>query len=508
MQVILLGLCFLSVIGAVPQKENNKNRVPVHYFDKGKKQEVYPKRNVIQKSDKSQDVSAGKQTVIKEQGTDSSKISHHDLEDTIYAEFIGNAKTDHGESVIKDPPDQKAHGVILINKNGRKYANALRRWIVEETEQNETGNSIHNKLKELKYSEAQGKGDEDIAIQNQNISEDHRTISHVQYINDHSKLTPKHIKFPYDFEGSGQGKEDNDFSPSSREIVVPDTETINGYTSVPHPDNNNAIDPNSILLIGKEGNNEVPEKEVYDLNSNGRTSTGDVVGTDSRKTPRKENSITDNKIVRESNAIRGGTNYRELPGKEGEANTSNTYQESVGIHPSQGSMRKQNIGQHAREGSNDIIEGKEISKYGKDNTKAGIESSKRDQKTKNDKGKKFGKEKSQGLPSPSNDHTHPLKAENERKNEENVHYGYNKERSIPKLPSNIRKNHYAAHRRLSSTKSHRVPGRKRFWGHTNSHSNKKFKPPKRNDSSDSTSSDSSDSDSDQSTEYFQSGNGK
>ncbi|KAM8968386.1 matrix extracellular phosphoglycoprotein [Sarcophilus harrisii] len=508
MQVILLGLCFLSVIGAVPQKENNKNRVPVHYFDKGKKQEVYPKRNVIQKSDKSQDVSAGKQTVIKEQGTDSSKISHHDLEDTIYAEFIGNAKTDHGESVIKDPPDQKAHGVILINKNGRKYANALRRWIVEETEQNETGNSIHNKLKELKYSEAQGKGDEDIAIQNQNISEDHRTISHVQYINDHSKLTPKHIKFPYDFEGSGQGKEDNDFSPSSREIVVPDTETINGYTSVPHPDNNNAIDPNSILLIGKEGNNEVPEKEVYDLNSNGRTSTGDVVGTDSRKTPRKENSITDNKIVRESNAIRGGTNYRELPGKEGEANTSNTYQESVGIHPSQGSMRKQNIGQHAREGSNDIIEGKEISKYAKDNTKAGIESSKRDQKSKNDKGKKFGKEKSQGLPSPSNDHTHPLKAENERKNEENVHYGYNKERSIPKLPSNIRKNHYAGHRRLSSTKSHRVPGRKRFWGHTNSHSNKKFKPPKRNDSSDSTSSDSSDSDSDQSTEYFQSGNGK
>nr|XP_020844250.1 matrix extracellular phosphoglycoprotein [Phascolarctos cinereus] len=504
MHVILLGLCFLSVIGAAPQKEGNKDRVPVHHFDKGNKQDISSKGNVIQESDKSQDISASKQMLIKDQDTGSSKTSHHDFEDTIYTGFTGNAKAGHGDSVNKDLPDQVAHRVILINKNvqhGRKYASSPRLWVMEEDEEeNKIGNSIY------KYPEAQRKGDEDIVnnqrdVQNQNIPGDHKTISHVQYT---KTISPKHIKFTFDFEGSAQGKEDNDFSPSSGEMFVPDTKTTD-------PDKANVINSNSKLLIGKESSNEVPEKEEYDLKSNGGSSTGDIVRTDVSKTPRKEKNIIDNQIVRGSNVITGSTNYKELPGNEGEgfdANTGDSYQEIVGIHPSQGSSKKQSsIGQHARKGSNDIIKGKEISKHGKDNTEVGVESSKRDQNTKNDKEKNFNKGKSQGLLIPSHGHTYSLKGENQIKNEVNLHDGYNKERSITKFPGNSRKNHYAAHRKFSSTKSHHGSGRKRFWGPINAHSHKKFKSPKRNDSSDSSSSDSSDSDSDQSTEYFQGGSG-
>ncbi|XP_036620854.1 matrix extracellular phosphoglycoprotein [Trichosurus vulpecula] len=458
------------------QKEDNKDRVPVHHFDKGNKQEISSKGNVIQESDKSQDISGGKQMLIKDQGTGSSKTSHHDFKDTIYTGFTGNAKVAHGKSVSKDLPDQEAHDVILINKNGqhgRKHASAPKFWVVEEDgEENKIVNSIYNKLERVKHPKAQGKGNEDIAnnqrdVQNQNIPGDHRAISHVQYSTDYSKLSLKHIKFPHDFEGSGQGKEDNDFSSSSREMVVPDTEITDGYTSVPDPDKANVISSNSKLLIGKEGNNEVSEKEEYDLNSNG--GTGDIGGTDVSKTPRKEKNIIDKQI------IRGSTNYKELPGNGGDgfdANTGDAYQESVGIRHSQGSLKKQSTtDQHVKKGSNDIIEGKEISKHGKDNSKTGVESSKRDQKTKNDKEKK-------------------------------IHYGYSKERSITQFSSNSRKNHYAAHRKFSST-----PEQKRFWGPINAHSRKKFKSPKRNDSSDSSSSDSSDSDSDESTEYFQGGSG-
>ncbi|XP_068954467.1 matrix extracellular phosphoglycoprotein [Petaurus breviceps papuanus] len=479
------------------QKEGNRDRVPVHHFDKGDKQEISSKGNVIQESDKSQDISAGKQMLIKKQGTGSDKTSHHDLEDTIYTGFTGNAKVGHGDSVSKDLPDQETHGFILINKNvqhGRKYSSAPRFWVVEEDEEEKKiVKSIYNKLEGAKYPEDQGKGNEDITnnqrdVRNQNISGDHRAISHVQYSTDYSKLSLKHIKFPYDFEGSGQGKEDNDFSPSSGEMVVPDTEATDGYTSVPDPDKANVISSNSKLLIGKEDNNEVPEKEEYDLNSKGGN-----LGTDVSKIPRKEKNIIDNQIVR------GGTNYKELPGSEGggfDANTGDAYQESIGIHPSQGPLKKQSIiGQHAREGSNNIIEGK-------DNSKAGVESSKRDQQTKNGKEKKWNEEKRQGLLIPSQGQTSPLKGENGINNEVHLHSGYSKERSITQFSSNSRKNHYAAHRKFSST-----PERKRFWRPINAYSHKKFKPTKRDDSSDSSSSDSSDSDSDQSTEYFQGGSG-
>uniref|UniRef100_A0A4X2LUP8 Matrix extracellular phosphoglycoprotein n=1 Tax=Vombatus ursinus TaxID=29139 RepID=A0A4X2LUP8_VOMUR len=469
-----------------PQKEGNKDRVPVHHFGKGNKQEISSKGNVIQESDKSQNISAGKQMLIKDQGTGSSKTSHHDFEDTIYTGFTGNAKAGRGDSVNKDLPDQEAHRVILVNKNvqhGRKYASAPRLWVVEEDgEENKIGNSVYM------YPEAQGKRDEDIVnkqrdVRNQNIPGDHRAISLIQYT---KTLSPKHIKFTFDFEGSGQGKEGNDLSPSSGEMVVPDTKTTDDHTSVPDPDK-------AKLLIGKEGNNQVPEKEEYDLNSNGGSSTGDIVRTDVSKTPRKEKNIIDNQIGRGSNVIRGSTNYKELPGNKGEsfdAKTGDSYQEIVGIHPSQGSLKKQSIiDQHARKGSNNIIKGKDISKHGKDNTEVGVESSKRDQKTKTDKEKNFNKGKSQGLLIPSHGHTYPLKGENEIKNEVNLHNGYNRERSITKFPDN---SPYAAQRKFSSTRSHHGSGRKRFWGPINVHSHKKFKPHRRNDSSDSSSSDSSD----------------
>ncbi|XP_074083453.1 matrix extracellular phosphoglycoprotein [Macrotis lagotis] len=505
MQVsILVTLCTLTQVDRAPKKEGNKDHVPLHHIDKGNKQEISLKENVIQKSDKAQDISAGLQVPMKDRGTGSSKTSYH--EDAIYMSFTGNDKAGHGVSGSKDPPDQEAHGAIFINKNvqhDRKYNGAPKLWVVEEDEEeNKTGNFIHNTLEETKYPEPQGKGNEDIAnkqrgVQKQNISTNLRVISHVQYTSDYSKLSPKHIQFPYDFEGSGQGKEDDDLSPSRGETVLPDPEITDGYTSVLDPDKT------------KEGNNEVPEKEEYDLNSTGRNSIGNIVETDVSKIPSKEKSIIDNQIAKGSNSIIGSTDYRKLPGKEGDgfgANTGDTYQETVGIHHSKGSLKKHSIiSQHSRKNSNDIIEGKEISKHDKDDTKVGTGSSMREQKTKTDKKKIFNKGKSQGLP--SHGHTYSLKGENEIKNRVNLHSGYNKDKSISKFSSNNRKNHYATQRKFSSTKSHQVPGRKRFWGPINAHSNKKFRPSKRNDSSDSTSSDSSDSDSDQSTEYFQDGSG-
>ncbi|XP_044537554.1 matrix extracellular phosphoglycoprotein [Gracilinanus agilis] len=475
-------------------KEGN---VPVHHFNKENKQEISPKGNVIQEKEKSQDISAGKKILNKDEGTQTSKSSHRDFEVAIYTRFNGNANTGHGRSVSKELPNQEVRGVILINKNvqhDRKYASAKRLWLIEKGEEdNKTENSTHNKPETTKFSETQGKRDKDITnnqrgIQNQNIPGDHTANSHGQYATEYSKLSLKHIKFPYDFEGSGQEEEDNDFSLSGGGMIDPDTETTSGYTSVPDPDKNNAIKSNSKFPIGNESNNEIPEKE-HDLNSSGGNSTRDIVGTDVNKTPREEKNIIDNKILGGSNYIKGSTNYRKLPGKEGDdfdANTGNAHQGSGGFHHSQQSSEKQRIiGQHASKGSNDVIKGmdyNEISKHGQDKTKASVGSSKRDQKTKNDKENSLSEGKGQSLIIPSYSHTYPSKGAND-----------------------IRKKHYATHTKFSSTKSHHVSGRKRFWGPKNAHS-KKFKPTKRNDSSDSTSSDhSSDSDSDQSMEYFQGG---
>uniref|UniRef100_F7ANS0 Matrix extracellular phosphoglycoprotein n=1 Tax=Monodelphis domestica TaxID=13616 RepID=F7ANS0_MONDO len=495
MQVILLSLCFLSLVRSAPHKEGNKGSVPVYHFNKENKQEISPKGNAIQESEKSQDISAGKKILNKDEGTQTSKTSHHDFEVTIYMGSNGNANTGYGRSVSKEPPNQEVRGIILINKNvqhDRKYVSAKRLWLIEKGEEdNNTENSTHNKPEGAQFSETQGKRDEDITnhqrgIQNQNIPGDHRANSLGQYATEYSKLSPKQIKFPYDFEGSGQEEEDNDFSFSGGGMVDPDRETTSGYTNVPDPDKTNAIKNNSKFLIGKEDNNEIPEKEEHDLNSNGGNSTRDIIGNDVSKTQREEKNI-DNKILGGSNYIKGSTNYRKLPGKEGndfDANTVNAHQGSGGFHHSQQSLEKQRIiGQHANKSSIDIIEGtdyNEISKYGKDKTKAGIGSSKRDQKTKNDKEKSLSEGKGQSLFIPSYSHTYPSKGAND-----------------------IRKKHYATRRKFSSTKSHQVNGRKRFWGPKNAHSKKKFKSPKRNDSSDSTSSDhSSDSDSDQSMEYF------
>ncbi|XP_060511944.1 matrix extracellular phosphoglycoprotein [Panthera onca] len=482
----------------IKQEEKKKDGIAHHNSGKRRNQEPAPKENIVQEREKSLSIVGAnennqssktqtpfenRQATNEDDTIDNKENAHSDQKRYIYPESTGNNGVDDGDNAISKLRDQEEYGTALFRNSMQHIMEpgTVTELLAEENKENQHRNVLSKIPASVNYVKVPSKDRKNYQRdpQAQNIPVKNKSTRLTQYNTDHSKQLPKLKKIPSDFEGSGypdlQGRGDNDISPFSgdgqpfkdisgkEEPIGPDLKGADIQTEFSGPSEADARGP---------GYNEIPEKE-----ENGRNTIG------TRDETRKEANTADVSLVVEgSNDIIGSTNFKELPGKEGnrvDASSQNAHQGKVEFHyPHPPSKEKK------KEGSSDIAEStdyNEIPKNGKGTSRKGTEHSNRNQAIPNEKQRFPSKGKSQGQLVPSQD------LDNEIKNEIGSHNGLNNEGTII---THSRRNHYVPHRQ-NSTRNKGVPQRKGSWGYRKPHSSRRFSPPRKNDSSDSSDSGSS-----------------
>nr|XP_003414137.1 matrix extracellular phosphoglycoprotein [Loxodonta africana] len=480
-------------------EERNKDDTALHHPGKRRKQEPPPKKNIVQEREKdlslleanennqssrSQNLFANRQTRHEDQSISNKENAYDDLKMPIYPESTRNNGAQNGDDAISKQHEQEEYSAALVRNNmqhlmGPVTVTALLR---EDDKKKKPRNVLNKILRGANYAEAlpKGKKNHQRHAQAQNIPVQSKSTHRIQH---NRKQLPKVKTIPSDFEGSGytnlQERGDNDISPFSGdgqpfeditdkgEATGPDLEGTDIQTEFSGPSEADTRGP---------GYNEIPEKE-----KNG----GNAIET--RDTTAKEAAGV--RVVEGSNDIIGSTNFKELPGKEGnrvDSGSQNAHQGKVEFHyPHTPSKERR------KESGSDVTKSTkydEIPKNGKGSARKGADHSNRNQETLKERQRFSGKGRSQGLPISSpgldNDIKNEIGSYNGPTNEENaVIHGYG------------RKNHYIPHRENSATQNKGMSQRKGSWHYRRPHSNRSPRPPRKDDSSESSESDSS-SDSD------------
>uniref|UniRef100_A0A673V1W1 Matrix extracellular phosphoglycoprotein n=1 Tax=Suricata suricatta TaxID=37032 RepID=A0A673V1W1_SURSU len=517
MQIICLGLLLFGVTWAAPtfqpqaektkedcveeqrQEEKNKDNIVLHNSDKRRNQEPEPKENIVQEgeknfsivganennqSSKTQTPFENRQTTNEDNTINNKENAHSNQKMSIYPESTGKNGVEDGDNAVSKLRDQEEYTTTLIRNNMHHIMKpgTMTELLAEENKENKPRNVLSKIPASVNYVKAPSKDRKNYQRdpQAQNIPFKSKTTHLTQYNTDYPKQLPKLKKIPSDFEGSGypdfQERGDNDISPFSGdgqpfkdisgkgEPIGPDLKGTDIQTEFSSPSEADAKGP---------GYNEIPEKE-----ENGRNTIG------TRGETRKEANTADISLVVEgSNDIIGSTNFKELPGREGnrvDTSSQNAHQGKVELHyphpPSKGKKK---------EGSSNVAEStnhNEIPKNGKgSSSRKGTVHSNRNQAISNEKQRFPGKGKSQGWLVPSRD------LDNDIRNEIGSHNGLNNEGTII---TQSRKNHYIPHRQ-NSTWNKDVPQRKGSWGYRKPHSSRRVSPSRKHDSSDSSDSGSS-----------------
>ncbi|XP_077621219.1 matrix extracellular phosphoglycoprotein [Crocuta crocuta] len=480
------------------QEEKNKDSIGLHNSGKRRNQEPTPKENIVQErqknlstvganetnqSSKTQTSFENRQTTNEDDIINNKENSHSNQKLSIYPESTGNNGVEDGDNVIGKLRDQEEYGTALTRNNMQHIMEpgTVTKLLAEENKAKKPKNVLSKIPASVNYVKAPSKDRKNYQRdpQAQNIPVKSQSTRLTQYDTDYPKQLPKLKKIPSDFEGSGypdlQERGDNDIFPFSGdgqpfkdtsgkgEPIGPDLKGTDIQTEFSGPSEADARG---------QGYNEIPEKE-----ENGRHAVG------TRDETRKEANTADVSLVVEgSNDIIGSTNFKELPGKEGnrvDTSSQNAHQGKVEFHyPHPPTKEKK------KEGSSDIAKStnyNEIPKNGKGSSRKGTEQSNRNQAISNDKQRIPGKGKSQGWLVPSQD------LDNDIKNEIGSHKGLNNEGTII---TQRRKNHYVPHRQNSS-RNKDVLRRNGSWGYRKPHSGRRFSPPRKHDSSDSSDSGSS-----------------
>ncbi|XP_032961405.1 matrix extracellular phosphoglycoprotein isoform X1 [Rhinolophus ferrumequinum] len=487
----------------IKQEEKSKDNIALHHSGKRRNQESAPKGNIVEErqkdlflvganknnqSSKSQNLFENRQTVNEDNSISNRENAHNNLEMYTYPESTGKNGAEDGGDAISKLRDQEEYGTVLIRNNMQHITEpgAVIELLGEGKAEIKHRNVLSKIPASANYAKAPSKGKKNHQRdpQAQNIPVKSKSIHHIQDNTDYLKQLRKIKKIPSDFEGSGypdiQERGDNDISPFSGdgqpfkdisgkgETIDPDLEGTDIQTEFPGPNEAETINPEA----GGPDYNDIPEKE-----ENGRGTTG------TRDETAQEANTADVSLVEGSNDIIGSTDFKKLPGKEGnrvDAGSQNAHQGKVEFHyPRVPSKEKR------KEGSSDVAEStnhNEIPKNGKESSSKGTEHSNRNQVTPSEKQRFPSKGKSQGQLIPS----HGL--DNEIKNEIGFHSGPNNEEA---LTTHSRKNHHVPHRQNNSTWNKGMPQRKGSWGYRKTHSNRRFRPPKKPDSSESSDSGSS-----------------
>ncbi|CAO2639125.1 Matrix extracellular phosphoglycoprotein [Lemmus lemmus] len=292
---------------------------------------------------------------------------------------------------------------------------------------------------------------------------------------------PQIRKIPSDFEGSGsadiQARGDNDVSPFSGDgqrfthipgqggAVGPALESSDSRTGLSGSVKSEIVNPHTSGL----GSNEIPERETHG---------GDAVETRDKTTQRA--GAAGVSLVEGGNDITGSTNFRELPGKEGnriDAGSLNAHQGKVEFHyPRVPSKEKQKGGGTSYN---------EIPKRSKGSSRKDAEESYRNQMTLSEKQRFPGKGDSQGPVLPSRGLGTEVKSKGDSAVSSN-------ERSI----THSRKSHYVLHGQNSPTRNKGMSQRRKAWPSRRPHAHRRFSTHRRDSSESSSSGSSSESDGD------------
>nr|ACS37541.1 matrix extracellular phosphoglycoprotein [Callithrix jacchus] len=482
----------------VKQEEKNKDNIGFHHLGKRRNQELSSKENIVQKrekdlslsearennqSSKSQNHFTNRQRLNEDYSLSNKENIYNGLKMSVYSESTGNKGFEDGVDDISKLHDQEEYGAALIRNNMQHVIGPVTviKLVGEENKENKPRNVLNKIPARMNYAKAhfkdKKKPQRDSQAQKGPVKS--KSTHQIQHNIDYLKHLPKVKKIPSDFEGSGytdvQERGDNDISPFSGdgqpfkdipgkgEATGPDLEGTDLQTEFAGPSEGESTN----LDTREPGYNEIPERE-----KNGRNTIG------SRDETVKEADGVDISLVEGSNDIMGSTNFKKLPGREGnrvDAGSQNAHQGKVEFHyPPAPSKEKR------KEGSSDATEStnyNEIPKNGKDGARKGVDHSNRNQATLNEKQRFPSKGKSQDLPISSRG------LDNEIKTKMNSLNG-------PSNENISRKYHYVPHRQNNSLGNKGTPQGKDSWGRQ-PHSNRRFSSPRRDKSSDSSDSGSS-----------------
>ncbi|XP_014951892.2 matrix extracellular phosphoglycoprotein [Ovis aries] len=482
------------------KEEKNKGIALPH---SGKRsQEPAPKENIVQKkeedlflprtnennkSTKSQNLSGNKQSMNEDYSISSKENAHSDLKMSIYPESTGKHGAEDRDSAIRKLHNQEGYGAALIRNKmyHRMEPGTVIELLGKENKENKPRKVLGKLPADANHAKAPSRlKNHQRDSQAQNIPVKSKTTHLIQHNMKRLKQLPKVKKIPSDFEGSGdpdlQGRGDNDLSPFSGDgppfkdisgkgdAIDPDREGTDIQTELPSPSETETTSPDA----KGPGYNEIPETE-----RNGRKTTG------TRGKTAQEANTADVSLVEGTNDIIGGTDFKKLPGQEGnrvDGGSQDAHQGEIEFHyPHVPSKDKR------KHGSSDGAEStkyNEIPKNGKGSSRKSTEHSARNQEPSKEKQRFPSKSKGQGQLIPSRG------LDNEIKNEISSHNGPNNEGTII---THSRKNHYVPHRQNNYTRNKGGSQSKGTWGYRSSHSNRRFRPPKKHDSSESSDSGSS-----------------
>ncbi|XP_047421611.1 matrix extracellular phosphoglycoprotein [Sciurus carolinensis] len=490
------------------QEEKSRDNLALHHFEKRRHQEPSSNENIVQErekdlslfeangknqSSKSTNLSANRQN--EDYSIHNTGKAHNDLLMSVYPEFTRNEGAKNGDDDISKLHDQEEYGVAFIRSNMQHVVRpgTLAELWGKENQEHKPRNVLSKNPSGVDYAKSHSKDKRnhrrDPQAQKSPVKSKHAHHIHIRRNTQYLKQRPRVPKIPSDFEGSGyidfQERGDNDifsFSgdgqpskgiPSQGGAVSPDLESTDVQTGHSGPRETVTINPDT----RGPGYNEIPEREENGGKAIGaKHETGEEAGT------------ADISLVEGSNDITGTTNFRELPGKEGnrvDAGSQNAHQGKVEFHyPHMPSKER------LKEGSSDTMESanyNEIPKNGRGSSRKGTEPSNRNRVTSNGKQRFSSQGKSQGLLVPS----HGL--DNDIKNEVGSHTGPNNEENII---THSRKGHYVPRGQNNSTWNKGMSQRKGSWYYRKPHSNRNLSPPRRDESSESDSGSSSESDGD------------
>lgn len=356
---------------------------------------------------------------------------HRDLAASVYPEPTVGEGTEDGQGALLHPPGQDRYGAALLRNITKPVKSLvtgakLRREGNQEKRPQSVLSVIPADVNDAKVSLKDIKNQESYLLTQSSPVKSKHTKHPRQTRRSTHYLThlPQVRKTPSDFEGSGSPdllvRGDNDVPPFSGDgqhfMHIPGKGGAVGSgpessTSLPVSGSSKAevVDPHTNGL----GSNEIPGREGHG---------GSAYAT--RDKAAQGAGSAGGRLVGSSNEITGSTNFRELPGKQGnriDAGSQNAHQGKVEFHYPQVALRekvKGGGGEHAgRTGYN------EIPKSSKGSSSKDAEESKGNQLTLTASQRFPGKGKSQGPAPPS----HSLS--NEVKSEEN-HYMFHGQNNL------------------------------------------------------------------------------
>ncbi|XP_028629584.1 matrix extracellular phosphoglycoprotein [Grammomys surdaster] len=349
---------------------------------------------------------------------------HKDLTASVYPEPMVGKGAEDGQSVPLHMPDQDRYGAALLRNTMQPVKSMVigtELWRDRNQEKKPQSvlsiipadaNDVKDSLKDIKNQQRYLLS-QDIPVKSKLTRQTRRSTHYLTHL-------PQVRKIPSDFEGSGSPdllvRGDNDVPPFSGDgqhfMHIPGKGGATGpglESSASHPDSGaskaEVVDPHMYGL----GSNEIPGREGQ---------SGSAYAT--RHKTAQEAGSAGVGLVEGSNEITGSTNFRQLPGKEGNrvgAGSQNAHQGKVEFHYPQVSSKEKVKGggrEHTeRAGYN------EIPKSSKGSSSKDAEESKGNQVTLTESQRFPGKSKSQSS------HSLGYEVKSEQETNHYVHHGQN-----------------------------------------------------------------------------------